>query len=116
MKMIAMIVDAGGYVHLASTRSPDLLRRQIKAATGVSAHLAFCALAPKGTSCATILEALDARFSDQRSGRGIYRTRAPLILAALRWELVWRPLLAAPYLKVRRIVRRTLRRMVPRAA
>jgi hypothetical protein len=59
MRIVALIEDGTGRLHLAATRAPDLLRRELSARTGAAALL-WCAVPPAGMAGAGIVaEALN---------------------------------------------------------
>ncbi len=58
MKIVATILDGRARVHVAATRAPDLLRRQIAAQTG-DALLVAVALAPPGLGPEALVAGID---------------------------------------------------------
>jgi hypothetical protein len=54
MKIIALLQDGLGHLHLVAMRAPDLLRRELSAQTG-SAELLWCAVPPSGQGAATVV-------------------------------------------------------------
>jgi hypothetical protein len=46
MKIVALIEDGQGHLHLLASRSPDLVRREFSSQTG-TAHLLWCAVPPE---------------------------------------------------------------------
>lgn len=49
MKLLVIVRDASGSLHIEATRAPDLRRREISQLTG-KAELIFCAAPPAGVS------------------------------------------------------------------
>lgn len=49
MKLLVIVRDASGALHIEATRAPDLRRREISQLTG-KAELIFCAAPPVGVS------------------------------------------------------------------
>ena len=54
MKIVALIEDGQGHLHLLASRSPDLVRRELSARIGM-AILLCCAVPPKGVGAHTIV-------------------------------------------------------------
>ena len=102
MKLLAIIVDASGALHIEATRAPDLRRREISAQTG-SADLVFAAVPPLGQSAEQLVVEFDAVIGAQW----------PVDADAVRRIAVWhghlRPRLQRVTRKVRRRLLRKLR-------
>lgn len=62
MKIIALIEDGHGRLHLLASRAPDLLRREISLATG-RAHLVWCGLAPDGVGAQQLVDRTTSQLS-----------------------------------------------------
>ena len=54
MKIVALIEDGQGHLHLLASRSPDLVRRDLSARTG-TATLLWCAVPPEGVGANTVI-------------------------------------------------------------
>lgn len=54
MKIVALIEDGQGHLHLLASRSPDLVRRDLSARTG-TATLLWCAVPPEGVGANIIV-------------------------------------------------------------
>ena len=67
MKIVALIKDGHGRLHLRATCAPDLVRRQYSAETGC-AELLWCGVPPTGTGAGAIVEDLRARFGERTDG------------------------------------------------
>ncbi|WP_332712781.1 hypothetical protein [Pelagibacterium mangrovi] len=102
MKLLTIIVDATGTLHIEATRAPDLRRREISAQTG-SADLIFAAVPPLGQSAEQFAVKLKA----------IIGTQQPIDADAVRRIAVWhvhmRPRLQYVTRKVRMRLLRKLR-------
>lgn len=59
MKLLTLIVDATGTLHIEATRAPDLRRRGISQETG-GAEILFCAVPPFGRSAERLSVELEA--------------------------------------------------------
>lgn len=57
MKLLTIIKDAVGSIHIEATRAPDLRRRQISQEFG-SAEILFCSAPPAGQSAQQIVTVL----------------------------------------------------------
>lgn len=109
MRIICLIADGRGRVHVAALRAPDLRRRELAAETG-TAHLLAVALAPDRVAPSTIVAGIDRRLAAARIGEGLYAATAAEARQAL----------ARAQAQVRRAhavasVRRALTRMVRRS-
>lgn len=102
MKLLTIIVDATGALHIEATRAPDLRRREISAQTG-SADLVFAAVPPLGQSAEQFAVKIKA----------IIGTERPADADAVRRMAVWhvhlRPRLQRVIRKVRKHLLRILR-------
>lgn len=59
MKIVALIEDGHGHLHLIASRSPDLFRRDLSARTG-TANLIWCAVPPGSVGAhAIVAEAMN---------------------------------------------------------
>lgn len=72
-------MDGRGYIRVAATRSPDLLRRQISSETG-SARLLWCAVPPPDIAVTRILADLDRLLWRQRVEQDLYDANAKLVV------------------------------------
>ena len=82
MKIFSIIEDGDGLVHVAATRAPDLLRREIGAEFG-PARLIWCSLPPPGITADRLCAKLDTLLAGARVDAGVYgaSSRAALRLA-----------------------------------
>ncbi|WMT87462.1 hypothetical protein NO932_02325 [Pelagibacterium sp. 26DY04] len=106
MKLLTIIVDATGALHIEATRAPDLRRREISAQTG-SADLIFAAVPPLGQSA----EQLVAEFGVEIGAR------MPVDADTVRRIAVWRVHVKPRLQRVTRtICKRLLRKLRLRRA
>jgi len=61
MKLIALIRDGDGRLHLDVTRAPDLLRREISHGTG-DAQLCWCGVPPEGVAARAVVAEIESRL------------------------------------------------------
>lgn len=83
--MIAIILDGHGKLHVASTRAPDLLRREFKTKTA-AAELLYCQLPIRGVSVAELIDQFERRlkFVTERFGQHAVPAQPALIEAIQR--------------------------------
>ncbi|UMY16769.1 hypothetical protein MMB17_19160 [Methylobacterium organophilum] len=72
MKIVVTILNGQARVHIAATRAPDLLRRQIAARTGHALLLAV-ALAPPRLGPEALIAGIDRRLQAERLAQGLRR-------------------------------------------
>ena len=65
MKLLTLIVDATGALHIEATRAPDLRRREISKQTG-GADILFCAVPPIGRSAEQLVVEFTAMVETSR--------------------------------------------------
>ena len=102
MKLLTIIVDATGALHIEVTRAPDLRRREISAQTG-SADLVFVAVPPLGQSAEQLVADFDAVIGAQRP------VDADTVRRIAVWHVHVRPRLQRVTRKVRKGLLRKLR-------
>jgi hypothetical protein len=67
MKIVALIKDGHGRLHLVASRAPDLVRRELSTQTG-TAELVWCAVPPQGTGANDIVARALARLGVNSDG------------------------------------------------
>lgn len=100
MKLLTIILDASGVLHIQATRAPDLRRREISQTTG-GAEILFCAVPPEERSAEQLVVALTATIGASRS---IDRDR---IRRLAIWHVHLKP-------SLQRVTRRIRKRLFPR--
>ena len=101
MKLLTIILDATGALHIEATRAPDLRRREISQETGC-AEILFCAAPPAGKSAHDIaveLEGVLASRTGTRDGSAKFH-----IQRAALWHIHLKPALSQMGRRVRRRV------------
>ena len=83
MRILAVIVDGHGLVHVGAQRSPYLRRRELAARTG-EAFLIDVGLAPPGLAAASILDRVDRLLADERIEPGVYVATSEDVRTAMR--------------------------------
>ena len=111
MKIVTLIQDGHGRLHLLATCAPDLARRQYSAATG-HAELLWCGVVPNEIGAKVVVAELAGRFhQDPVDG---LKARPGEIIRALHHETVTRPCirrLTRPLKHVWRRIRHRVRAM-----
>lgn len=106
MKMLCVVRDGKGALHVVSTRAPDLIRREISSSTG-SAHLLFAGVMPHGISADTVVAHLATRFPSLPGERSFLIAARPMQVAVAVGRLAFvKPWLARLRAKARRSFRR----------
>lgn len=67
MKILTLIEDGLGRLHLLATCAPDLVRRELSAGTG-TAHLIWCGLAPHDVGARLLVEEIRNRVGVDPAG------------------------------------------------
>lgn len=67
MKIVTLIEDGLGSLHLLATCAPDLMRRELSAETGM-AHLVWCGLAPHDMGARQLVEDIRNRMGVDADG------------------------------------------------
>jgi hypothetical protein len=80
MKMLALITDGEGRLHVASTRSPDLLRRELAGITGSAILNHVCI--PSG-GARPVAEYLERQLVSHRIAPGVYDIAFERVVAML---------------------------------
>ncbi len=100
MKLLTVIIDATGTLHIEATRAPDLRRREISAQTG-AAEILFCATPLHRKSSDTLATELVKVFRAQSEEPYATLSRARIIRRAL-WHVYFKPPLARIGKKMRK--------------
>lgn len=77
MQLFCVISTGEGQLLAASSRAPDLLRRELSAATG-AATLVWCSVPPPGLKAASLVKGFEADLASKLEGAG--RMRQVLVL------------------------------------
>lgn len=90
MKLLTIIHDAAGSIHIEATRAPDLRRRELSQEFG-SAEILFCSAPPEGQSAQQIVAILQGILLD--SGDMNRQARIVKIFRAAVWHVYVAPAL-----------------------
>jgi hypothetical protein len=82
MKVIALIRDGDGRLHLDTTRAPDLLRREISHRTG-DAQLCWCGVPPEGVAARAVVAEVETRLQTCLAGPGLLTAPAHVVIRHL---------------------------------
>jgi len=93
MKLIALIKDGAGRLHLDVTRAPDLLRREVALATG-GAQLCWCGVPPEGVAAHAVITEVERRLRPRAAGSAPLVAPVHLVIRQLVLVTVVEPALA----------------------
>jgi hypothetical protein len=108
MKILTLVIDSVGHLHVAACSSPDLLRRTISAETGSVAHLVWCCVPESGTGSGAVVAEFERRLQGSRIRPGVYRLDRRIAVSVLEAIAVAEPRLRQRRLHRRRQLRRLL--------
>lgn len=102
MKLFCIFAVGDGRLVAATSRAPDLLRRELAAGSGC-ATLVWCSVPPSGTAAAVLVDKFNLELAVTIATAS--RTRQ---LLALTWLALLQPLVATyrPKQRLRRFIRR----------
>jgi hypothetical protein len=107
MKILALIIDSVGHLHVVACSSPEIVRRAISAETG-SAQLVWCGIPEVGIGSVAVVAEFERRLERRRIGPGVYSVDSHIAVRTLHAIAV-----AEPRLRQRRQHRRKrLRRLL----
>ena len=111
MKLFCIFAVGDGRLVAATSRAPDLLRRELAAGSGC-ATLVWCSVPPSGITATTLVEQFNLELAVTLATAS--RTRQVL---ALTWVALLQPIVATfrPKLRLRRFVRRVWSRTARQA-